>query len=292
MLRETPRNQVAVTAPNTHAPHAFVKEPPVIPDYAVAKADVVGGIYAYPIWTRLGWQEVKRRYRRTIFGPFWATLSLGIFIGAISFVWAPLFKANLQTYLPFVTAGMISWSYVSAVVTEGSTTFTGGESLIKQLNFPYSAFVFIVVWRNMIVLFHHFVILIFVYAAFPAMLNFNILLLPLGLAIVALNGVWIATLLGMISARFRDIPPLVGNLLQVMLFITPIFWEPGQLGHTGEYFVKLNYLYHLVDIMRSPLLGHTPLLLSYIVTIVGGMLGCVGTFLIYARFRRRIAFWL
>ena len=46
----------------------------VRPDYAIARADIIDGICAFRIWTRLGWQEVKRRYRRTVFGPFWATL--------------------------------------------------------------------------------------------------------------------------------------------------------------------------------------------------------------------------
>jgi ABC-type polysaccharide/polyol phosphate export permease len=131
-----------------------------------------------------------------------------------------------------------------------------------------------------------------VYVAIPESLSLNILLFIPGLLIVAVNGAWMAMLLGMISARFRDIPPLIGNLVQVMLFITPIFWSPSQLGGKGQYFVDLNYLYHLVDILRSPLLGNKPALLSYVVIIVGAIVGWAITFMIYARFRRRIAFWL
>jgi ABC-type polysaccharide/polyol phosphate export permease len=264
----------------------------VKPDYAVARTDLIDGIFAFQIWTRLGWQEVKRRYRRTVFGPLWATLSLGIFIGAISFVWAPLFNADVRTYLPYLTAGMVSWSFVSALITEGCASFTAGEGIIKQLNFPYSTFTFMVVWRNTIVLFHHLAILIVVYIALPERVSFNILLFIPGVLIVAVNGAWIVMLLGMVSARFRDIPPLIGNLVQVMLFITPIFWEPSQLGAKARYFVDPNYLYHLVDILRAPLLGDRPTLLSYATTIVGAILGWAITLMIYARFRRRIAFWL
>jgi ABC-type polysaccharide/polyol phosphate export permease len=264
----------------------------VKPDYSLARADIIDGIFAFRIWMRLGWQEVKRRYRRTVFGPFWATLSLGIFIGAISFVWAPLFKAELRTYLPYLTAGMVSWAFVAALIIEGCGTFTAGESLIKQLNFPYSTFAFMVVWRNTIVLFHHLAIVLLVYIAFPERISLNFLLFFPGLLIVAINGAWIVMLLGMVSARFRDIPPLIGNLVQVMLFVTPIFWSPSQLGETGRYFVDLNYLFHLVDILRSPLLGERPAVTSYAVTIAGAVLGWMITFMVYARFRRRIAFWL
>jgi len=264
----------------------------VTPDYPAARADIIDGIFAFQIWTRLGWQEVKRRYRRTVFGPLWATLSLAIFLGAISFVWAPLFGADVRTYLPYVTAGMVSWSFVSALITEGCTTFTAAEGIIKQLNFPYSTFAFMVVWRNTIVLLHHLLVLLFVYIALPERLSFNILLFIPGLIIVAVNGAWMVMLLGMVSARFRDIPPLIGNLMQVMLFVTPIFWSPSQLGAKARYLVDPNYLYHLIDILRSPLLGDRPALLSYAITIVGAILGWAATFAIYARFRRRVPFWL
>ena len=113
-----------------------------------------------------------------------------------------------------------------------------------------------------------------------------------GILIVAVNGAWMTMLFGMIGTRFRDIPPLVGNLIQILVFITPIFWAPSQLGAKARYFVDPNYLYHLVDILRSPLLGGRPTLLSYATTIVGAILGWAITLMIYARFRRRIAFWL
>jgi ABC-type polysaccharide/polyol phosphate export permease len=262
------------------------------PDYAIARADIVDGFRAVEIWSRLGWQEITRRYRRTVFGPFWATLSLGIFISALSFVWAPLFKVELRVYLPYLIAGMIGWSFVASLLNEGCGTFTAAEGLIKQLNFPYSTFAFTVVWRNMIVLLHHLVIGLFVYLAFPEYLSINILLFIPGLLLVAANGTWMVMLLGMVSSRYRDIPPLIGNIVQVMLFITPIFWSPSQLGDRGQYFVDLNFLYHLVDVLRSPLLGTRPLALSYAVVIAGAILGWAVTFAVYARFRRRIAFWL
>src|SRR5262245_37160500 len=86
--------------------------------------------------------------------------------------------------------------------------------------------------------------------------------------------------------------PLIGNLVGVMLFITPIFWEPSQLGAKARYVVDPNYFYHLIDILRSPLLGDRPAMFSYVITIVAAILGWVATLMIYARFRRRLAFWL
>jgi ABC-type polysaccharide/polyol phosphate export permease len=264
----------------------------VTPDYPTALRDIIEGLVAWPIWTRLGWQEVKRRYRRTVFGPFWATFSIGVFVGAIAFVWAPLFKTELKSYLPFVATGMVAWTFTTALINEGCSVFTAADGLIKQLNFQYSILAYMVVWRNIIVFVHHLLIVFIVAIVFPVQSIFSVLLLFPGLLIVAANGAWIIILLGMVSARFRDIPPLVGNLIQVMMFITPIFWQPSQLGENSKYFVDLNYLYHLIDVVRSPLLGVAPSLQSYVITIIGAGIGWIITIAIYARFRRRIAYWL
>ena len=262
------------------------------PDRSDASHDLLSGLCAWPIWTRLGWQEVKRRYRRTVLGPFWATLSLGIFIAAISFVWAPLFGTHLNVYLPFFASGMVAWTLVSSLVNESCSIFSSGEGLIKQLNFPFSTLVYMTVWRNLIVFFHHLVILAMIYLVYPPVSWASLLLFPLGLLIIAVHGVSFGILIGIACSRFRDISPLIANLMQVLLFVTPIFWAPEQLGTKGRFFIEFNYMYHLVSVVREPLRGHEPTINSYAITIVGAAISCLIMLEVYARFRRRIVYWL
>ena len=59
-----------------------------------------------------------------------------------------------------------------------------------------------------------------------------------------LNGVWIGVTLGGLSARFRDVPPIVASIMQVAFFLTPIFWTPSALP-SRELFVHLNPFYYL-----------------------------------------------
>jgi ABC-2 type transport system permease protein/lipopolysaccharide transport system permease protein len=118
-----------------------------------------------------------------------------------------------------------------------------------------------------------------------------LLLFP-GIIIVAVNGAWMTILFGMVSARFRDVPPLVGNIIQILMFVTPIFWFSSQLGPGAQPIITYNFMYHLVEVMRAPMLGAAPSLLSYAFTIAGAVIGWVVTFDLYARFRRRIPYWL
>src|SRR5436190_461525 len=108
------------------------------PQYDVALADFVNGFWAWRIWGRLGWQEIKRRYRRTAIGPFWTTLSMGIFISVLGMVWAGLWNQDPKKYLPFFCAGTLSWAFVSANINDGCGVFIGGEAFIKKLPLPYS----------------------------------------------------------------------------------------------------------------------------------------------------------
>jgi len=264
----------------------------MMPQYEVALADFAEGISAWRMWGRLGWQEIKRRYRRTVIGPFWTTLSLGVFIVVLGIVWAQLWRQDPKAYLPFLCAGMLAWTMVAGIITEGCMAFVAGEGLIKQLRFPHSILSCSVAWRNLVVFLHNLVIFaaIAVYAGVPVT-PASLLVVP-GLVLVWVNGVWVATVLGMACARFRDVQQVITSVLQISMFVTPIFFTPDQLGPRFEGFVDFNVLFHYVDIVRSPLLGRAPATWSWTVTIAGTILGWGFTLWAYGRYRGRLPYWL
>ena len=261
-------------------------------DYRGALSDIVEGVANWEMWGRLGWQEVRRRYRLTVIGPFWTTLSLGIFIFTLGIVWAQLWKQDPKTYLPFLAAGMISWGLVSQIINDGCSVFIAAEALIKQLRFPYTSLSCMVVYRNLITFAHNFAIFVIVilYAGTPV--NWSTLLIVPGFLLVCITGLWVATLFGLVCARYRDVQQVVASIVQVSMFITPIFWKPEQLGDRFTKFVDYNFLYHYIDIIRGPLLGRAPAMRSWYVAIVGTVLGWLVTLFVYSRFRRRLAYWL
>jgi len=264
----------------------------MVPQYEVAVRDLIGGILNWRMWGRLGWQETKRRYRRTLIGPFWTTLSLGIFIFALGIVWAQLWNQDPKTYLPFLASGMLAWVLVASMISEGCVVFTSSENLIKSLRVNYTTLTCAVIWRNLIVLLHNFVIFIavMIYAGLPV--TWSYLLIVPGILLIAINGIWIITLVGLLSSRFRDVQQVITSILQVAMFVTPIFWSPQQLGARLGNFVDFNVLYHFVDILRAPLLGRAPSLRTYVMVLACTVMGWFLTVMVYSRFRRRLAYWL
>jgi ABC-type polysaccharide/polyol phosphate export permease len=264
----------------------------MVPQYDVALADFAEGVGAWRIWGRLAWQEIKRRYRRTTIGPFWTSLSLGIFIGVLGVVWAGLWNQNPKTYLPFLCAGMVAWNFVQANINDGCLVFVSGEPFIKQQACPYSLLAYSMVWRNLILFGHN--VVIFVAIAFYAPVNVNaatLLVIP-GVILNILNGIWIATILGVVCARYRDVQQVVASVMQISMFVTPIFFTREQLGSKARYFVDYNVLYHYVDIIRAPLLGRAPDPWSWVVVTAALVVGWAGTLWFYSRFRRRVPYWL
>ncbi|MGB8757109.1 MAG: ABC transporter permease, partial [Pseudolabrys sp.] len=83
------------------------------------------------------------------------------------------------------------------------------------------------------------------------------------------------------------------SLLQISMFVTPVFWPPHLLtGTTKLVFVQLNPLYSFIEVVRAPLLGQTPMLSAYIMIVAVTLVGWTVTFKAFSSFRKRIAFWV
>lgn len=254
----------------------------------------VQGLLCWHVWLHMATAEIHRRYRRTILGPFWVTLSVAIFIGAMGMVFPILWHTDAKTYLPFFSSGFIIWSFVSASIMDSSGTFVDVSGLLKQVSLPYSVYSNTVVARNFLIMLHHLVVYVAIMIIFKVSINLNTLLLVPAMIILCLTGSWVSILLGLLVARFRDIKQIVASFLQIALFVTPIFWMPSQLGSSwqGKLLVTVNPLFHFVAIARAPLLGQQPTLLNWVVAISVCIIGWVITMKVLSKYYRHLVFWL
>ena len=259
-----------------------------------AVEDIVGGALKWELWGRLGWLEIKRRYRRTTLGPFWSSLTLLIFVIVMGSVGSGLLNRNTSEYLPFLVSGLLVWTMLSSMIGEAGNVFVAGGGLIRQMNFTQSTLAYALVWRNFIVFLHNIIVYLLIMLVYmPHALTFKLVLAIPGLILLMVNGVWITIVLGTLTARFRDVQQIAQSIIQVSMFVTPLFWSPDILSGTRRViFVGLNPLYHLLAIVREPLLGRAPSLNSYIAVAIITVAGWALAIVVYGRFRKRIAYWL
>jgi lipopolysaccharide transport system permease protein len=200
----------------------------------------------------------------------------------------------MKDFLPFLTIGLILWTLITTALNEGCTGFTAAEGMIKQISLPLFTHILRVLWRNLIIFAHNLIIFPLVLLVFWAPLPATALLAIVGLVLLMLNLSWMALLLGVFCTRYRDVPQIIANLLQVFFYLTPIIWIPGQIPKRASTLLLLNAnpFFHLMEIVRAPLLGALPSALNWQVGIVLAIAGWFFTTLFYGRFRSRIGYWL
>lgn len=256
--------------------------------------DIKQSLKEWRVWFMLSYQDIKLRYRRSIIGPFWITLSMAITAYTMGFLYGHLFKTDMQTYFPFLVAGMLSWALLSSTIIDLMDTFTVYENMIKQIKLPYSLYIQRVIMRNFIIFFHNIIVIIPVLAIFHevAKVNFNTLLLIPGLLLFYINGLSYGLILAMIGARYRDVSQIVRSLIQVIFFVTPIMWRPDALPVDKQYVILANPFYAFVELIRSPLIGKAPSLYEVGMALTVTVLGIVICSTMFARYRSRIVYWI
>ena len=257
----------------------------------VVQKDLIEAFRAWPLWTMLAWDDIRQRYQRSTLGPIWITLSMALFIGMLSVIYGILFKLDIVAYLPYLAAGYILWGFISSNIVESCSAFQSSAGVIQQIRLPFGIYVLRTLWRNFIVFLHTAVIFVVVALVFGLKPGPIALLALPGFCLLYINLIWVGLTLAIISTRYRDVVLLVTTTVQIAIFITPIIWHVDRLGQWAV-IAYLNPLFHLIDIVRGPLLGTTPMLLSWVVAAALAIAGWTIAILLLRRASPRIVFWL
>lgn len=258
---------------------------------AAAAADILAGARAWNLWHILAMQELRQRYRRSLLGPLWISISLGVQVGVMAFLTAVLFQQEFKKYIPYATLGMVLWNFISATLMEGANCFVSAANYLLQAKRPLFAFVIHVLWRNLVHLAHTAVVYVVVAVIFQVSLGWSVLLLLAALPLVVANMAWLMLAIGIVATRFRDVQMMLQASMSVLFWLTPIIYYPDMLG-AHAWIVQWNPFTHLIEIVRAPLLGLAPRPESWLVAVMLAIAGWSVTFPLFARFRARVPYWL
>ncbi|KAA2262162.1 ABC transporter permease [Solihabitans fulvus] len=301
----------------------MVPDAPSTRSWGRAFADIRQGFADRELWGHLGWQDIKQRYRRSVIGPLWITISMGVTALGLGLLYAVIFNNDFATFLPYVAVGFIVWGFINGCLTEGMETFIANEGLIKHLPAPLTVYALRTVWRQTLMLAHNLVVYVILLIVFygdlskPAYtlsgklcgtegagfchpgLGWGALMAIPAFVLIAINGGWVTLLFGIISTRFRDIPQVINSLTQLLFYMTPIVWSADTLfagTHPNRDWAKVlfqfNPLYHFVQIMRAPMVGQQVSMVSW--SVVGGItvVGWALALGALRNYRARVSYWV
>jgi lipopolysaccharide transport system permease protein len=257
-----------------------------------AGADFSESFKTTRIWYALGLNDIAARYRGSLLGPFWITLTTAVFVLGIGFLYAGLMKVSIDRYLPWMTTGLVVWGLISQTVLEGGDAFISAGNVMRQTRLPAPLFVWRVVWRNVLTFAHQLPVLIVLAVKFNYLTRINLPEAAAGLVLVVLNISWFALVCAMVCARFRDIKQILASLTQLLFFLSPVLWLPGDMRGFGGKLMALNPVVHMLNVLRGPLLGQGLSLFSTTFLAVAAIAGWLLTILFFARVRRRIVHYV
>lgn len=256
-----------------------------------AIADLAEGARQWRLAWRLAVLDLRNRYRGSVVGPLWLTVSHAIAVVGLGLLYPVLMGVEAARYVPHLAAGFLVWALLQPGLADACQTFIAAEAIIRQMRLPYSVHALRVVFRTFLVSAHAAPVTAAVLVAYGVFPGPAILLLPLGLALVAVVLAAAALFLGMLCARFRDVAQIVGTVTHFAFFFTPILWQAEQLG-PWQPLLLLNPFHPLLECVRAPLLGTVPSLSLWAAAVLYAGLAAGLAFALFASLRKRIAFWV
>ena len=238
------------------------------------------------------WLDIVCQYRRSRIGPLWETINVLVMILGMTVVSSSILGGNIGTLIAYIGLGIIIWSAISSLVTEGTTAFVRNANFITSSNMSVDLYVDRTVFKVMITFGHHLILYFLGVALMLIPLGWTSLLAIPGIILLFVNGFWIVIILAFICARYRDVGMIVRNLLQLIFFVTPVFWNYQHIASNRHFIIDYNVIFYFIEIIRAPLLLQVPPLRDYLIIASVTMLGYAAAFIVNRRMRPQLAFFV
>ena len=160
------------------------------------------------------------------------------------------------------------------------------------MSVPLSVHIMRKLWNNLILFGHNFLIIIIVLLLYDKNISWvSLLAIPAFILILILLFL-ISIMLGIICTRFRDITQIVAVFMQLIFFFTPILWMKKVLSGRHSWISDFNPFYHIIKIVRSPLLGVAPSWILWVYMLAYIAIAAVMAIFFLKKFRSRVSYWL
>jgi ABC-type polysaccharide/polyol phosphate export permease len=241
-------------------------------------------------------RDLKARYRGSVLGFFWSFINPLLLLLIYSFVFTTVLPGahpkEMEPYALFMFCGILPWTWFSSSLLESSGTLIAGGNLIKKVLFPAEVLPIVTVLANMV----HFFLGLPILAAFLVYYRrpldpVELLWFPVIVLVQLVLTLGLALLVSSLTVHFRDLKDLLGNLLTLWFFATPIIYPWQEAPDFGKWFLNVNPFTHLavsyqeILFFRGPF-GHWRWLLA--LAVASGLLFLFGYF-VFDRLRDTFA---
>lgn len=258
---------------------------------AYAWDDIVQSFVLWQRWVYLAKTDIAARYRRSVIGPFWIMLTNAFMLTCIGFTFSYLWQGHIADYMPYFGVSYLIWNMLSTLMGEATDSYVEAAAIIQ--NYPTYKLMWVlrIVCRNLIILMHMIPIYVVLALIFPIFKLSQIGYMLLAFPVFVVHCTWISSIIATLSTRYRDVKRLITLLIFVIFLVTPIIWQ-AQTLKTHTWLYEANPFYHMIELMRDPLLGLPISQVTWFVNIGLMIAGCLFAFILHRFAVRRLFYWL
>ena len=245
-------------------------------------------------WAYASWLDISTRHRRTVLGFVWFLTPSAMFMLVLGNVYSHLMSHPAASYLPYLGVGYVTWRFILQVVNDSVNTFTSHKAFIMDGRTRLTDFILRSFAKAGYQLMFGMIVVVGVMLWSPEMSVLRMLTLLVSLPVLVINLAWIAVCIALLGARYRELHELMGSVLMMGFLVTPVLWTverfpPDTIRGMA---VRINPAFHLIDLVRAPVIGTMPEISSFYYAIVMAVFGWPLAAFMYSRYARFVPIWV
>jgi lipopolysaccharide transport system permease protein len=227
-------------------------------------------VHIYDLLHALIVRDMKLRYKRSVLGLAWSLLNPLAQLLVFSFIFQAVLPLNIPNYTLFLFTGLLAWTWFQSSIAAATGAIVDNRDLIRRPGFPIAILPVVIIITNLL----HFLLALPILLIFLLLAGIPItgavLALPLIILLQFILTLGVSYILATFHVTFRDTQYLVGILLMLGFYLTPIFYNISTLPGHYRAIYNLNPFVHIIGSYRAIFIeGHLPELLPLL--ILGGL---------------------
>lgn len=235
-------------------------------------------------------KEIGGKYKKSFLGILWSFLNPLLQIAVYALVFQVILRSNIEDYAVYLCCGLIPWQYFSGVVLKGAATLIENANIIKKVYFPREILPISIVSSEGVNFLISTIIIIGFVIFSGRLITLNILWYFLIVAIQFIVSIGIAFLVSSVTVYFRDLQHILGIIIQLLFYATPIVYAIDQVPESFQWIMKINPMAYLIDGYRSIFYyGQIPNFKGLAIAFAMGVILCVLGYIIFKKLEKRFA---
>lgn len=229
-------------------------------------------------------RDIKVKYRRSALGYVWTVLSPLLMMIVMSIVFSYFFRYEIENYTVYLLSGQLIFNFYSEATNQAMTSIVNNRSLLTKVHLPKYIFPLSKVMSSFVNLLFSLIAIVIMLFITKAPIMPTIFLFPLPIMYAFLFALGCGLILSVLAVFFRDIYHIYSVVLTALMYFTPIFYPVSILPDYALRLMKLNPLYHILNMFRECVLdGQFPTLTEHLTCFSIGVVFLVIGLLIFKK---------